>query len=132
MQKVQALVHQSDVASFLDCVQRFGAMEFAPDTDSDLAPVTTTAPHAEAATRITNAVAGLAAFEQTPSLWQRLRNGTDTTLSEAELRARIDTLPDTLTTVATIEETQTKLATAEATSIHLDTERDFFNKWQGV
>jgi len=86
MQKVRVAVHQSDVDALMLILQRARAMEFHTTEIADTQGAELVFPQAELFARVHHAVAFLKPYEPKRSLWRSLRDGSQTAVTEIQLR----------------------------------------------
>lgn len=110
MQKVRVVVHQSDVDPFLMIVQRGGAMEFSETVAESTVVPTMVFPHAQLFPRVQHAVGFLELYTPQISLWKKLRQGTQSRLSETDILKKIQDTDVVAAVVEDLEKIQVELA----------------------
>ncbi len=133
MQKVRAIVHQPEVDGFLSVLQRHGAMEFTPISDSaSLRALPTSAPHDALLPRVQHAVAFIKSYEIKRGLWQTLREGSVAEYTEAQIAKQLQETEVVADITRDIEEIQVELAEKNALVSSLERQRTLLKTWLPV
>ncbi len=131
MRKVQLVVHESDVDSVLEVVQKSGAMEFHSTERKDLSEVTELEfPFSSLLPRVQHAIQFLEPYAPEVSLWQSLRVGVSTTLSAADLAARTSDTDAVESVVDDLESLQVEFAEVNEKIKTLEEKYDLLSRWR--
>ena len=130
MQKVRVAVHQSDVDALMMILQRAKAMEFrATEIDDTVAP-TVLFPQAELYARVHHAVAFLKSYEPKRSLWRKLREGSQTSFTEAELAQKMSDTDAIESVVSDLEALQVEFAETNEIVRDLSEQHQLLTEWK--
>lgn len=133
MRKVQVVVHQHDADAFLTVMQRHGAMEFTELTNEQLADtLSAAATGATLLPRVQHAIAFLEPYEKKRGLWQSLREGSTTDVSEADLMRRRSDTDAVESIVKDVEALQVEFAEKTAEVKHLEEQKELLEAWKAV
>lgn len=132
MQKVQAVVHQSQTDAFLTCVQKFGALEFTDVTDSTLTDIDSVAPHAALLPRVQHAVQFLVPYRAQAGLLTKLRTGATTDCPETDIAQRLDDMDVTVAVITDVEALQVALSEKTAEVMQLEEQHGLLKAWEVV
>ena len=130
MQKVRVAVHQSDVDALMRILQRSGAMEFRETNLPELTPSLSEFPHARLFARVHHAVAFLKPYEPKVSLWRRLRDGSQTSFTEAELRQKMSDTDAIQSVVSDLEKVQVEFAEVNEQIRFLEEQHQLLFEWK--
>ncbi len=133
MQKVRLVVHESDVDSALDIVQRTGALEFqATKTEemTDLAEIDF--PNAHLLPRVQHAVHFLEPYAPKVGLWKTLREGTQTELTENQISGKLQDTDVVESVVSDLEKLQVEFAEVNEKVRVLETQHKVLNDWKNL
>lgn len=132
MQKVQLLVHESDVDAALSVVQQSGALEFQVVERSREIPAGVQFPHDQLLPRVMHAVQFLEPYEAKKGLWRTLREGTTTDLTETEVKARLEDTDGLASVVADVEDLQVEFADKSEQARKLEEQKQWLETWQAL
>jgi V/A-type H+-transporting ATPase subunit I len=130
MQKVRAIIHQTDVEAFLTVVQKAGAMQFSETEIEHTKEASVEYPHAQLFPRVQHAVAFLDLYTPKTSLWKKLRTGTQTELSETEIIKKASDTDVVLAVVDDLETIQVELAEKTEKLRVLEERHDVLEAWK--
>ncbi len=121
MQKLRLVIHQNDVNRLLELVQPSAAVEFIDTNTDDLVEIAVIFTHQELLTHVQQAILFLGNHEVAPGMWHTLRNGSFTTLSEADIKTAAT---DTTVIKSLLEQTDTLQANYTAAQNEVKTLTD--------
>lgn len=131
MQKVRLIVHESDIDAALDVVQRAGALEFhATEAEGVIKPVEISFPQAQLLPRIQHALQFLEPYAPEVGLWQSLRQGSQTTLTEVQLLEKVEDIDVTQAVVEDLESLQVEFAETNDKFRALEDQYDVLKNWK--
>jgi V/A-type H+-transporting ATPase subunit I len=130
MQKVRVAVHQSDVDALMLILQRAKAMEFRATTISDTEVPSIDFPHAELFARVHHAVAFLKPYEPKRSLWRTLRDGSQTSFTEAQLQKMMSDTDAVQSVVTDLEAIQVEFAETNERVRDLEEQHQLLSEWK--
>lgn len=131
MQKVRLLVHASDVDVVLDIVQKAGALEFVPSAKEEgMIESDMVFPQAYLLPRVQHAVQFLTPYAPERGMWQALRKGLRTELTEKDVVRIMQDLDVVRLVVEDMEKLQVEHAELNERVIELQEQYDLLKVWQ--
>jgi len=133
MQKVRLIVHETDVDTALDIVQRAGAFEFyatevdVPTTSADIA-----FPNALLLPRVQHAVNFLEPYAPETGLWRTLREGSSIELNEAQIAEQVRDTDAIESIVSDLEKIQVEFAEVNEKKRLLEEQHKVLNNWKNL
>jgi len=88
MQKIRLFVHATDVDATLDVIQKSGALEFRQTEIEEMNDSKISFPHAQLLPRVQHALQFLKPYAPERTLWKTLREGSQTELSESDIKQK--------------------------------------------
>lgn len=133
MQKVRLVIHEADVDTALDIVQRVGALEFqATETDEVTKLPEVNFPNAALLPRVQHAVNFLEPYAPEKGMWQSLREGSGTKLTEQEIVAMVNNADVTESIVADLESLQVEFAEVNEKLHSLEKKHETLKNWKAL
>lgn len=132
MQKVRLLVFNTDVDAALDIVQRMRALEFHVTDMADGLEPEEVFPNARLYPRIQHAIQFLNFYESKVGLWQTLREGSQTMLTEAEISRQLSDTDAVASVIDDVEEMQVEFADKNEKERLLQEKYDLMKEWKDV
>ena len=131
MQKVRFVIHQDDVDAALTIIQHAGAFEI-QEPEESVDTVESEFPHAQLLPRVQHAVAFLDQYAPEVGLWQKLREGSFTELSESEIQNRLDNIDVIASVVADLEDLQVEFADKNEITRTLEEAQQVLTEWKAL
>lgn len=129
MQKVRLMVHEHDVDAALDVVQRAGALEFRETKLENTTAAELSFPHAQLLPRVQHAIQWLAPYAPEKSMWKTLREGSLTSLTEADVAKQLKDTDVVSSVVDDLERLQVEFAEVTEKAEVLQAKHDVLAEW---
>lgn len=130
MQKVRLIVHQQDVDTALSVLQKHGAMQFIPVVLEEAFSNEAVFPYAGLLPRVQHAANFLTPYAPKVGMWQSLREGTRTVMSETDVIRRNRQTDDIESIVTDVEALQVEFAEKNEIVRRLQERSEILEVWK--